>query len=112
VKLLKVQFQEVTERFTVALRRALPDLPEPEIVLRLHCAIGAVGHVLASAQHAELAREFGLPQDGEDAALRRLVVFCAAGFRAPAAGAVAAPAADAAAASAVEVSASPVEVSS
>jgi len=83
VKLLRDQFGEVSERFTAALMRALPELPEPEIRWRLHCAVGAMGHLLASARFPEIAREFGVPDDGEDATLRRLIGFCAAGFRAP-----------------------------
>jgi hypothetical protein len=70
------------DRFTAALQRALPELDEPEVVWRLHCAIGVIGHVLAGARSRELAREFGLPDDDEQALLRRLTAFCAGGFRA------------------------------
>jgi AcrR family transcriptional regulator len=83
VNLLREQFREVADRFTAALRRALPDLSESEVVWRLHCAIGAVGHVLSSAHQPEVAREFGLPRSDDATMLRRLTAFCAAGFRAP-----------------------------
>jgi AcrR family transcriptional regulator len=83
VNLLREQFREVADRFTAALRRALPELSESEVVWRLHCAIGAVGHVLASAHQPEVARELGLPRADDATMLRRLTAFCAAGFRAP-----------------------------
>jgi AcrR family transcriptional regulator len=83
VNLLREQFREVADRFTAALRRALPELSEAEVVWRLHCAIGAVGHVLASAHQPEVARELGLPRSDDATMLRRLTAFCAAGFRAP-----------------------------
>lgn len=83
VNLLREQFREVADRFTAALHRALPELSESEVVWRLHCAIGVVGHVLASVHQPEVAREFGLPRADDATMLRRLTAFCAAGFRAP-----------------------------
>lgn len=84
--LIREQFGEVARRFRGALGRALPGLSEPEIAWRLHCAVGAVGHMLVTRRHAEVARDFGLDDVDEATTLRRLIAFCAAGFRAPAAG--------------------------
>jgi AcrR family transcriptional regulator len=81
-RLMREQFREVADRFTAALRRALPELSETEVAWCLHCAIGVVGHCLASSHVPEVAREFGLPDDDEQVLLRRLTAFCAAGFRA------------------------------
>lgn len=85
-RLLREQFGEIARRFCHALGRAVPDLSPGEIAWRLHCAVGAVGHVLSTSQHAEIARDFGLDPIDEAATLRRLVAFCAGGFRAPAPG--------------------------
>lgn len=84
--LMREQFGEVARRFRTALGRSLPGLSEAEIAWRLHYAVGAVGHLLVTRRHAEVAYDFGLDEVDEATTLRRLVAFCAAGFRAPAAG--------------------------
>ena len=79
------QFCAVRDRMMPALQRALPDLPEVELIWRLHFAIGALAHTMQSTIRLQwLARGKAMTSDRE-ATLRRLVGFCAAGMRAPAA---------------------------
>ncbi len=82
-EIVKKHFSPVSRRFMVALHRAFPELPEEELYWRMHCAIGVMAHSLASWDHLESASG-GLLKTGDvDAAIRRLVNFLAAGFRAP-----------------------------
>jgi len=74
-------FSEVGQRFTVALRRELPDLSEAEVAWRVHFLVGAMAHCLCRG-----------PEDWQgqrtlDSAemVKELVTFLAAGFRAPSA---------------------------
>jgi AcrR family transcriptional regulator len=75
-------FQELVDRFRAACARALPQLPPEELGWRLHFAVGAMVHTL---MESERLKRFsgGLcdPRDTE-AAVNRLVSFCAAGMRA------------------------------
>lgn len=81
-ELMREQFREVVDRFSAALERAGLGLSRPEILWRLHCSIGVMGHVLTSTRSAEVAHELGLPeQDRDRELLRRVMLFCAAGFR-------------------------------
>jgi AcrR family transcriptional regulator len=75
-------FGEVMRRFDAALRRALPELPASEVHDRLSFAVGAFVHVLAGRA---TARPDGSRMAPDRTAQERLVVFLAAGFRAPAA---------------------------
>ena len=67
-------FQPTVTRFTEAFRRALPDLPNEEMLWRIHFMIGSMAHAL-----------FGPPNASVDAqgVVQRLVTFLGAGFRAP-----------------------------
>ena len=42
-------FQEVIARFVAAMRKALPDLPEHELLWRIHFMIGAMAHTMCGA---------------------------------------------------------------
>jgi AcrR family transcriptional regulator len=82
-KILTSQFGEVLERFGLALRRALPDLPPEELVWRLHFAIGALAQTLrGGSKDLQAISDLSLCFNSE-AALERLVAFLSAGFRAP-----------------------------
>jgi AcrR family transcriptional regulator len=82
----------VRERMFAALRRALPELSEPELTLRMHFAIGAVKGV-AGDQHRLRALSGGrVDPDDLETTCSELVRFLAAGLRAPAASARARPA--------------------
>ena len=74
-------FQPAARRFVSALRRALPELPEEELLWRVHFAVGAMAHTMHQAPI--------FPQISGDATdleprMQRLVTFLGAGFRAPA----------------------------
>ncbi|MCX6632709.1 MAG: TetR/AcrR family transcriptional regulator [Candidatus Solibacter sp.] len=74
-------FQAMVLRFVAALRRALPGLPEEELMWRVHFMMGAMSQTMCSAPI--FARMAGNPADMEPR-MRRLVTFLGAGFRASA----------------------------
>jgi len=86
-RMLHARFEGLLKRFMAAFARALPSLPEAELVWRLHFAGGAVGHTMIFPKP-------GCPgpvlEDGGrvevENVLGRLVVFLAAGLRAAAPG--------------------------
>ena len=74
-------FQPVVNRFIDAFRRALPDLPDEELLWRIHFMIGTMAHALFGPPS---------PRPGVEPAsldaqhvVQRLVGFLGAGFRAP-----------------------------
>jgi AcrR family transcriptional regulator len=67
-------FQPMVARFRAAFHRALPDLPEVELVWRIHFMIGSMAHALFGPPNASLDTQ---------GVVQRLVVFLGAGFRAP-----------------------------
>jgi AcrR family transcriptional regulator len=74
-------FRPTAGRFVEALRRALPNLPQEELMWRVHFMIGAMAHAMCGEPI------FPVTEENPDFALRmkRLVTFLCAGFRAPAA---------------------------
>jgi len=77
------QFGEIVERFTVALKRALPERSDEEIFWRLFFMVGAMAHTMALSDHLpELSRGLCHVEDVDDV-IRRLVGFISAGMRAP-----------------------------
>ena len=78
------QFSEVFHRFTAALARLLPELPEREVVWRFHFVAGALGHTVACGQLIERFSEGRCPMGEAEGAADHLVPFLAAGLRAPA----------------------------
>jgi AcrR family transcriptional regulator len=77
------QFKEVARRFLAALSRALPTLPEAEIVWRVSFVIGAEIHTWMHAPNLEFFSEDALTFADEPDVLERLIAFCAEGMRAP-----------------------------
>lgn len=76
-EILRKHFQPVVARFLAALRRALPGLPEPEFLWRIHFMIGAMAHTMCGPP------EFPRAAPGDfQSRIARLVVFLSAGFRA------------------------------
>jgi AcrR family transcriptional regulator len=78
----KKHFAAIVERFTAALKKALPESREADLLWNLHFTAGAMTHVLA---RGHLLRELTHGQcDPSDrpAVLARLVTFSAAGLRA------------------------------
>jgi AcrR family transcriptional regulator len=82
--LLAEQFDEVIERFFAALRRALPELPVRDLFWRAHFGVGAMAHTMCGCNILKtVSRGLCDPSDTE-AVIRQLVLFMAAGMRAPA----------------------------
>jgi len=82
-RMLHARFEALLKRFLAAFGRALPGLPQEELVWRLHFTGGAVGHTMIFPKP-------GCPGPAAEGAgsvevekvLGRLVVFLAAGLRA------------------------------
>ena len=71
-------FRPTADRFLVALRRTLPDLPEEEFQWRVHFMMGAMSHTMCGTpMFAPASEDF-------HSRMRRLVRFLSGGFRAPA----------------------------
>ncbi|HEV7517383.1 MAG TPA: TetR/AcrR family transcriptional regulator [Thermoanaerobaculia bacterium] len=83
-EILIEQFSEVFNRFTGALARLLPELPEREILWRFHFVAGALGHTVACGPLIERLSEGRCSMSGTEGAADHLVTFLAAGLRAPA----------------------------
>ena len=81
--LMEEEFLLKTRRFHAALQRACPDLPKAEVPWRLHFAIGAFIHTAGNPNLLEITSEGLCKASDPEAVLRRVVGFCAAGFRAP-----------------------------
>lgn len=80
--IIRSQFGGVLQRFAVALRRALPDLPDEELYWRLNFAIGALAQTLrGGSRDLQAISKFSFPFDSQKAMVR-LVNFLSAGFRA------------------------------
>ncbi|MCS6953149.1 MAG: TetR/AcrR family transcriptional regulator [Bryobacterales bacterium] len=77
------QMREVARRFTAALRRALPHLPETELWWRMHFSAGVLAHTLAGNVHLETLSGGRCDTSDLPAVLERLVAFVTAGLKAP-----------------------------
>src|ERR1019366_7678183 len=80
-RIVERHFQATGVRFVPALRRAIPELPQEELMWRVHFMVGAMAHAMCMVPI--------FPQLAGDAAdmevrMARLVTFLGAGFRAPA----------------------------
>ena len=81
-RIYKRHLTTIAQRFVAALRRALPELPESEILWRVHFTIGASTHVLSWGRILP-AMTNGICDISDRRALTaRAVEFLAAGFRA------------------------------
>jgi hypothetical protein len=70
------------DRFRAAVARALPDLPEDQLVLRFHFALGSVAFTMASDATWQRLPVKRRPASGERM-LGELMPFLVAGFEAP-----------------------------
>jgi AcrR family transcriptional regulator len=77
--LVRKHFEPMVQRFLVAMRKAVPDLPEKELVWRLHFTVGSMAHTLAGPPEV---RPAGVA-DAPESVAARLVAFLSGGFRAP-----------------------------
>src|ERR1035437_2829674 len=78
-RIVERHFQATGTRFVAALRRAVPELPQEELMWRVHFMIGAMAHAMCSAP--SFLRMPGDVADFEPR-MKRLVTFLSAGFRA------------------------------
>lgn len=74
-------FQPMINRFLSALRRALPELREEELLWRMYFAAGALAHVLTARPEALP----GTRRESPSVLSRMLIEFLSNGFRGPAA---------------------------
>jgi AcrR family transcriptional regulator len=80
--LIEEEFAFKTLRFHAALQRSCPGLTKEEVRWRMQFAIGAFNHTAGNPRLLEITSE-GLRKAGDpEAVLKRIVAFCAAGFRA------------------------------
>jgi AcrR family transcriptional regulator len=80
-RIAEKHFQPTGRRFVTALRRTLPELPQEELLWRVHFMVGAMAHAMCGAPI--FAQAMGDPAE-MDRRMKRLVTFLGAGFRAPA----------------------------
>ncbi len=83
-QVLPIHYRDVVLRFKEALVRALPQIPEMELVWRMHFTFGAMAYAMAGNDALQLISTCEV-EDAEDAEaiIRRLVPFLAAGLKAP-----------------------------
>jgi AcrR family transcriptional regulator len=82
--LIGQMYAPAMERYKSALKRALPQMPEDELVWRMHFMFGTLAYTLAATDTVQLIAGCK-PEDRYDAALleERLTAFLAAGLLAP-----------------------------
>ncbi len=80
-QIVQRHFKRQADRITAALQRALPELPEEELLWRVHFTAGAISRTMCAENDFT-----GLNSDMKDFRQRieRLVTFLTAGFEAPA----------------------------
>jgi AcrR family transcriptional regulator len=77
------QFRGTFERFSAAIGRCLPELPEQEVVWRMLFMIGAMAHTLALSNDLEHVADCACDVHDTETVSRRLVAFLSAGLAAP-----------------------------
>ena len=83
-ELLPEQYREVVLRFKAALVRALPALPEAELVWRMHFMFGAMSYSMAGNDALQLIATCKVEgADDAEAIIARLIPFLTAGLQAP-----------------------------
>jgi AcrR family transcriptional regulator len=80
---LAEEYAPVLDRFKRALYRALPGVPEEEILWRLHFMLGAMSYALSGADVLKLAANARIPEHDPAAIGPRLMSFLLGGLRAP-----------------------------
>ncbi|MBI3210287.1 MAG: TetR/AcrR family transcriptional regulator [Candidatus Solibacter usitatus] len=83
----ETHFKPVANRFAPALRKALPHLKPEEAFLRMQFTMGAFAQLAAGSGTMEVVSEGRMHAPTREEALRQLIQFTAAGFRAPSLGA-------------------------
>ena len=80
--LMEEEFAGKTRRFHAALQEACPGLTKEEVRWRLHFATGAFIHTAGNPQLLEITSEGLCKATDIESVLKRIVGFCAVGFRA------------------------------
>jgi AcrR family transcriptional regulator len=84
-QVFQAQFGRIKQRFMAAMRRALPEVAEEEMLWRIHFMIGSLAHTLAGREHLAFLSDGRCGVTDADTLIARLVTFLEAGLRAPAA---------------------------
>jgi len=83
-KLLADAYVEVIGRFKRALFHALPEIPEKELIWRMHFALGAMSYAIAGTDSVQLIASYEVRDtDHTEAIMKRIVPFIVAGIAAP-----------------------------
>ncbi len=83
IRMLERDHGDTLERFRAALARALPDLPQEQLRLRFHFALGAVAHTLGSEVTWRMVSGRRPSAGSWQRVLDALLPFLVAGFEAP-----------------------------
>jgi AcrR family transcriptional regulator len=84
-EILPAQYRQVVVRFKEALMRALPDLPDQELIWRMHFMFGALSYTMVGHDALKPIATCNLEGvDQPESIIRRLVPFLSAGLQAPA----------------------------
>lgn len=83
IRMLQHDHGDALERFRDALARALPDLPEEQLRLRFHFALGSVAHTLGSDVTWRIVLGKRPAAGAWERVLGELLPFLVAGFEAP-----------------------------
>ncbi len=75
--------REIARPFTEAFRKAAPDLPQVELLWRIHFSIGVMAHTLAGADHLKTVSAGLCDLSDPESVIERIVAYVAAGIRAP-----------------------------
>jgi AcrR family transcriptional regulator len=82
--LLADAYVTVVDRFKRALFHALPQLPEKELIWRMHFALGAMSYAIAGTDSVQLIASYQVRDtDDIEAIMKRIVPFIVAGIAAP-----------------------------
>jgi AcrR family transcriptional regulator len=80
-RIVEKHFHATGLRFVTALRRAVPELPQEELMWRVHFMVGAMAHTMC---RAPIFPQMTGDASGMEPRMQRLVTFLSAGFHAPA----------------------------
>jgi AcrR family transcriptional regulator len=81
LRLLVKHLQNVIPRFRGAVRRALPDLPEVELIWRLHFAVGVLAHTMVGIDKLQVLTGGQYKPGPNEPSVESVVNFMAAGMR-------------------------------
>lgn len=80
---LAEEYAAVVTRFKAALVRALPDVPQEEILWRFHFMMGAMSYAISGADALHILSDVQLDDADPEALYARLMSFLIGGLRAP-----------------------------